>query len=218
MSTQFSDSPHYQTACLHSSVTVHTTKLQVYTVQWQSTLPKVTKIRISGLELWQVGKDCEGNRLTRATVRSHVSQHYKQTPSVSNECNKLHTSAVSCQDLTTAQTHIRHIQRGYPTSADTPLHQTDKTKFVRSTSTAADACRNVRLAIAVPQLRLTSTDTMTSYTFVQFTTTFLFALLHIMREREPQQVHTWSPFKFLAFTIFGMPQRPRGEEGSSRGK
>jgi len=28
----------------------------------------------------------------------------------------------------------------------------------------------------------------------------------------------WSPLKFLAFTIFEMPQRPRGETGSSRGK
>jgi hypothetical protein len=52
------------------------------------------------------------------------------------------------------------------------------TRAVR-TSTAADACRNVRQAIAVPQLRLTSTDTMTtSYTFVQFTS-FLYALINI---------------------------------------
>ena len=87
MSTDFSDSPHYQ----------------------------CKKIRISGLELWQIGKDWEGNRLTHAAVRSHVSERYQQTPSVSNECNQLHTSTVSCQDLTAAPArYTRYTQCGHP--------------------------------------------------------------------------------------------------------
>jgi len=178
--------------------------------------------------LRQVCKDREANRLTRATVRSHVSEHYKQTPSVSNECNKLHTSAVSCQDLTTAQTHTRHIQRGHPTSANTPLQRTPHFSrhptsadtplqqtshfsghptsadgyyqickklliFTRAvpTSTAADACRRARLSIAVPQLRLISTDTRTtSYIFVQLTTIILSALIMSERESENHSKYT----------------------------
>ena len=83
MSTEFSDSPHYQTACLQSSVTVHTTKLHVYRVQWQSTLPNVIKNRISGLELWQVGKDSEGNRLTNICSCSFACVRMLQTNPIS---------------------------------------------------------------------------------------------------------------------------------------
>jgi hypothetical protein len=38
------------------------------------------------------------------------------------------------------------------------------------------------------------------------------------REREAQQLHTSSPFKFLAFAILGMPQPQRGEKGRSEGR
>ena len=113
-------------------------------------------------------------------------------------------------------THSAHPARTphfseHPTSADTPLQQTSHFSghptsadgyyqickklliFTRAvpTSTAADACRRARLSIAVPQLRLISTDTRTtSYIFVQLTTIILSALIMSERESENHSKYT----------------------------
>ena len=70
MSTEFSDSPHYKTAGLQSSVTVHTTKLHVYTVRWQSTLQNCMSTEFSDSPHYKTA--CLHSSVTVHTTKLHV--------------------------------------------------------------------------------------------------------------------------------------------------
>jgi hypothetical protein len=118
MSTEFSDSPHYQTACLQSSMPVHTTQCK-----------KKTYI---------------GSRVV--TSRQRLSRQQANRCNCSFACqnitNRPHQYAMNVTSCTLAPCHVRISQQHKHTHTQciqcghsaSPLHQTDKTKSLRSCS------------------------------------------------------------------------------------